>query len=79
LQPLKLRLELTVRSGYWFDVANTLRAHSAARVNALLKYQLSSKTDVYLRGENITDERTPELNDFNFNGAAFYLGLRTGF
>jgi len=32
-----------------------------------------------LRGENITDERTPELNDFNFNGAAFYLGLRTGF
>jgi len=79
LQPLKLRLELTVRSGYWFDVANTLRARSAARVNALLKYQLSSKTDVYLRGENITDERTPELNDFNFNGAAFYLGLRTGF
>ncbi len=79
LQPLKLRLELTVRSGYWFDVANTLRAHSAARVNALLKYQLTSKTDVYLRGENITDERTPELNDFNFNGAAFYLGLRTGF
>jgi len=34
---------------------------------------------VYLRGENITDERTPELNDFNFNGAAFYLGLHTGF
>jgi len=79
LQPLKLRLELTVHNGYWFDVANTLRARSAARVNALLKYQLSSKTDVYLRGENITDERTPELNDFNFNGAAFYLGLRTGF
>jgi len=79
LQPLKLRVELTVRSGYWFDVANTLRAHSAPRVNALLKYQLTSKTDVYLRGENITDERTPELNDFNFNGAAFYLGLRTGF
>jgi len=79
LQPLKLRVELTVRSGYWFDVANTVRAHSAPRVNALLKYQLTSKTDVYLRGENITDERTPELNDFNFNGAAFYLGLRTGF
>ncbi|MDO9268176.1 MAG: TonB-dependent receptor plug domain-containing protein [Methylobacter sp.] len=79
LRPLKLRVELTVRSGYWFDVANTLRARSAPRVNALLKYQLTSKTDLYLRGENITDERTPEINDFNFNGAAFYLGLRTGF
>ncbi|MDO9048818.1 MAG: TonB-dependent receptor plug domain-containing protein [Methylobacter sp.] len=79
LQPLKLRLELTFHSGYWFDVANTLRAHSAPRVNALLKYQLTSKTELYLRGENITDERTPEFFDFNFNGAAFYLGLRTGF
>jgi vitamin B12 transporter len=79
LQPLKLRVELTARSGFWFDVANTLRAKSAPRINALLKYQLTSKTDVYLRGENITNERTPELNDFNFNGASVYLGLRTGF
>ncbi|MCX7093582.1 MAG: TonB-dependent receptor plug domain-containing protein [Methylobacter sp.] len=79
LQPLTLRLELTAHSGYWFDVANTVKAHSAARVNVLLKYRLSAKTDVYLRGENITDNRTIELNDFSFNGAAFYLGLRTGF
>ena len=79
LQALKLRVELTARSGYWFDVSNQLRAHSAPRVNVLLKYQLTAKTDVYLRGENVTDNRTLELNDFNFNGAAFYLGLRTGF
>lgn len=79
LQPLTLRLELTAHSGYWFDVANTVKAHSATRVNVLLKYRLSAKTDVYLRGENITDNRTIELNDFSFNGAAFYLGLRTGF
>lgn len=78
LQPLKLRLELTVHSGYWFDIANRLRARSAPRINAQLKYQLTKKTDVYLRGENITDERTPEIYDFNFNGAAVYLGLRTG-
>lgn len=79
LQPLKLRVELTVHSGFWFDVANRFRAHSAPRVNALLKYQLTPKTELYLRGENITNERTPEIYDFNFNGAAFYLGLRTGF
>jgi outer membrane cobalamin receptor len=79
LQPLTLRVEFTVHSGYWFDVANTVRAQSAPRVNALLNYHLTAKTDVYLRGENITDERTPELRDFNFNGAAVYVGLRTGF
>ncbi|MGZ5044266.1 MAG: TonB-dependent receptor [Methylobacter sp.] len=75
LQPLKLRVELTARSGFWFDVANTLRAKSAPRINALLKYQLTQKTDVYLRGENITNERTPELYDFNFNGARSLFGV----
>ncbi|MGZ8161020.1 MAG: TonB-dependent receptor [Methylobacter sp.] len=79
LQPLKLRVELTVHSGFWFDVANRLRAPSAPRVNALLKYQFTPKTELYLRGENITNERAPEIYDFNFNGVAFYLGLRTGF
>ncbi|MGZ5010257.1 MAG: TonB-dependent receptor [Methylobacter sp.] len=78
-QPLTFRLELTVHSGYWFDAANRLRAKSAPRINTQLKYQLTQKTDVYLRGENITDERTPEIYDFNFNGAAFYVGFRTGF
>jgi len=79
LQPLKFRVEFTVHSGYWFDSANTLRANAAPRINAQLKYQLTPKTDVHLRGENITNERTPEIYDFNFNGAAVYLGLRTGF
>ncbi len=79
LPSLTLRTELTVHSGYWFDAANKLRAHSAPRVNVLLKYQLTPKTDLYLRGENITNNRTIELYDFNFNGAAFYLGVRTGF
>lgn len=79
LQPLKLRVEFTFHNDYWFDSANTRRAHSAPRINALLKYRLTPKTELYLRGENITDERSPEIYDFNFNGAAFYLGLRTGF
>jgi vitamin B12 transporter len=77
--PLTLRVELNVHSGFWMDVDNRFRAHSAPRINTSLKYQLTAKTELYLRGENITDERTPEIYDFNFNGAAFYLGLRTGF
>lgn len=79
LQALTLRLEFTVHSGYWFDVANQFRAQTAPRINALLNYRLTPKTNIYLRGENLTDERTPELRDFNFTGAAVYVGLRTGF
>lgn len=79
LQPLKFRIELNVHSGFWLDTANTLRSRSAPRINTLLTYQLMPKTELYLRGENITDERAPEIYDFSFNGAAFYLGLRTGF
>jgi outer membrane cobalamin receptor len=79
LQALKLRVEFTFHSGYWFDSANTRKAGSAPRINVLLKYRLAPKTELYLRGENIADERSPEIFDFNFNGAAFYLGLRTGF
>jgi len=79
LQPLTLRLEFTVHNGYWFDVANRFRAQTAPRINALLNYRLTPKTDIYLRGENLTDERTIELRDFSFTGAAVYLGLRTGF
>lgn len=80
LQPLKLRVELNVHGDYWFDVANQIKANTAPRINALLKYQLTPKTDLYVRGENLSNERTPEItSNFNFNGAAFYLGFRTGF
>jgi outer membrane cobalamin receptor len=78
-QPLKLRVDLNVYGDYWFDAANTLKASSAARLNALLKYQLTKKTELYVRGENMTDNRSSRLLDFNYNGAAVYAGFRTGF
>ena len=79
LQHLKMRVDLTFHDAYFFDGSNTRRAQAAPRVNALLKYQLTPKTDVYLRGENIANNRTVEINDFSVNGAAVYFGLQTGF
>lgn len=79
-EPLKLRVELNARSGYWFDGLNTQKSESAPRVNALLQYQLTPKTELYLRGENLNNERASELTErFNFNGAAVYAGFLTGF
>ncbi|MDD2863158.1 MAG: TonB-dependent receptor plug domain-containing protein [Methylococcales bacterium] len=80
LDPLKLRVELNARSSYFFDGANTRQSDSAPRFNALLKYQLTPKTELYLRGENLNNNRSPELGErFNFNGTSVYAGFRTGF
>ncbi len=78
-QPLKLRVDLNVYGDYWFDAANKLSATGTTRLNALLKYQLTKKTELYVRGENITNDRTPRILDFNYIGAAVYAGFRTGF
>jgi outer membrane cobalamin receptor len=78
-QPLKLRVDLNVYGDYWFDGDNKFKASSAARLNALLKYQLTQKTELYVRGENMTDNRSSRILDFNYNGAAVYAGFRTGF
>jgi outer membrane cobalamin receptor len=80
LQPLKFRLELNVHNGYWFDTANQSSANCAARLNTLLNYQVTTKTDLYVRVENINNERTPEItSDFNFNGTAVYFGISSLF
>jgi vitamin B12 transporter len=79
LKSLKMRIDLTFHDAYWFDGENTQKANAATRVNALLKYQLTPKTNLYLRGENISNNRTMEINNFSFNGAAAYFGLQTGF
>ena len=77
--PLTWRMELNVHDGFWFDAKNSLRANVAPRINALLKYDLTSKTQLYLRGENITNNQSAEINDFSFYGAAIYAGFKSNF
>ena len=79
LQPLKLNVELTYHNGYFFDGGNKVPAENAARVNAILKYSLTPKTEFYLRGENLSNNHTMEINNFSFNGIAVYGGFRIGY
>ncbi|TAN47069.1 MAG: TonB-dependent receptor [Methylococcaceae bacterium] len=74
-QPISVRVELTFRDAYWFDMANTLQAEAAPRLNAQLNYQLTPQWKLYVRGENLNSERSPELNGFGFPGAAVYAGV----
>lgn len=79
LSSLMWRIEFSIHDTFWFDQGNTMRANMAPRVNTLLKYDLTPKIQLYLRGENITNNHVAELNDFNFYGAAVYAGARASF
>jgi vitamin B12 transporter len=72
--PITLRVDLTYREGYWSDPLNTIQVQAAPRVNASVNYQVTPKIKLTLRGENITDQRTPDLYGFNYPGAAIYGG-----
>jgi vitamin B12 transporter len=74
LEPLKLRVDMNYRDASWEDVRNTIRLHASVRLNANLSYQLNPKLQLYVRGENLNNDRTPDLADFNFPGAAVYAG-----
>lgn len=74
-EPVKFRIDLTFRDGYWTDPLNTQRIDPAPRLNAQIDYQASKKVRLYVRGENINDEREPDLVGFNFVGAAVYTGI----
>lgn len=79
LVPLSIRVDLTYRDGYWADPLNTLRIQSAPRLNANINYQINPKLRVYARGENINNERTPDLYGFNYVGAAIYGGVNVDY
>ena len=74
LAPLTLRVDLTYREGYWVDSINTIQINAAPRVNASINYQVTPKIKLTLRGENINNQRTPDLYGFNYPGAAIYGG-----
>ena len=74
-QPLKLRVGLSFRDSYWIDSVNSLRIAPAPRLNANLDYQIHSRFRVYLRGENLNNERVPDLYGFNYVGASVYGGM----
>jgi hypothetical protein len=41
-----------------------------------MSYRISPALLVYLRGENLTDDRTPEVFSFGARGAALFGGVR---
>lgn len=77
--PMTLWAEAVIRGATWNDFANTLPIDESVQVNASIRYALTSKAEVYLRGENLTNSRTPQLYSTDMPGVAVYGGFQLDF
>lgn len=73
---LQFRVEFNCRDSYWFDQANTQKNTPAPRINILVNYKPTAAIDLYLRGENLNSEHSPEFIYFGYPGITFWGGLK---
>ncbi|ESS71432.1 vitamin B12 transporter BtuB [Methyloglobulus morosus KoM1] len=77
--PITLWAETVIRSATWNDVANTIPVNGSVQVNASIRYALSNNAEIYLRGENLLNNRTPQVYSIYMPGVAVYGGFRLDF
>jgi outer membrane cobalamin receptor len=73
--PLTLWAEGVYLGHAWNDYTNTVDVNDAVRVNAQANYKASPHLDLYVRGENLANDKTPQAFGFNQSGAAVYGGV----
>jgi outer membrane cobalamin receptor len=74
--PVTLGFEVVYRDGYQDDNGGTLRIGDAWWVNAQAVYAPVSWAEVYVRGENLSNDLTQDDFSLGKPGAAVYGGLR---
>ncbi len=74
--PVTLWAETIIRSSTWNDLTNTLPVKESLQLNASIRYAVSRQFEVYLRGENLTNNRNPQLYSIDTPGIAFYGGFK---
>jgi vitamin B12 transporter len=73
--PLTLWAEGIYRSLSQNDHGNTLDMDDAFHLNVHANYQVTPKLDLYVRGENINNDKTPDVFSFDRAGAVVYGGI----
>lgn len=74
--PITLWAETIVRSAAWNDLANTIALNESVQVNASVRYAVTKQFEVYLRGENLTNNRTAPFYSIDTPGVAVYGGFQ---
>lgn len=74
--PVSLWAEAVARSSSWNDTANTLALSESVQLNAAVRYAVTQTFEVYLRGENLTDNRAAQFYNADMPGASVYGGFQ---
>lgn len=77
--PISLWSEIIVRNSTWNDAGNTLPVRSSIQLNASVKYNISQQFEIYVRGENLTNNRNGQFYGTSMPGAAVYGGFKLDF
>jgi vitamin B12 transporter len=77
--PITVWAEAIVRSATWNDTTNTLAVNSSMQLNASVRYAASKQIEVYLRGENLTNNRAAQFYSLDTPGVAVYGGVKLEF
>ncbi len=77
--PITLWAETVVRSSTWSDSTNTLPVKGSVQFNAAIRYAVTKSAEIYLRGENLTNNRNPQFYGASVPGIAFYSGFTFDF
>jgi vitamin B12 transporter len=73
--PLSLWAEVVLRSKAWNDMENNLVINPAAQVNASIQYSVTESFQIYVRGENLSNDKTSQFYSIDTPGAAVYGGF----
>jgi vitamin B12 transporter len=74
--PVTLWAEAVVCSSAWNDTLNTIPINQSVHVNASIRYAVSQQFEVYLRGENLTNNRQSQFYSTDMPGVAVYGGFQ---
>jgi outer membrane cobalamin receptor len=77
--PMTLWAEAIVRNSTFNDVDNRLPVNRSILFNAAIRYAVSQRLELYLRGENLTNNRTGQFYGTSMPGAAVYGGFKLDF
>lgn len=77
--PLSLRVNATYQGSQWNNSAATLATDDTIRVDAIATYRALPRLDLYVRGENITNNRTGGPYARYTSGATVFGGIHLAF
>lgn len=74
--PITLWAEAIVRSSSWNDAVNAIPLGQSVQLNTAIRYGVTDQFEIYLRGENLTNDQTPQLYSTDTPGMMIFGGFQ---